>query len=317
MQRARGVRMTGEVPDALSFHPSVIHHWDGGYIGIGIDGELVKLSSDLVVEGPVVKPFPTPIHSSTVLGEQLILTWVDHELLLARMSSIDLDSKLQNGPDRGELRTRREVNVALHPAGTVWSHVLDSEPLSLTSNNEFFTFVLWRKGIYCMGMDAGEHWRKEEPNWPELGRLPSAQTVVASALQNDELTVWSRGGGFASYDVKTGELRSAGVIGFQGILQQVYCTAKHQLLCYESGDVLWVEDGIHRVQQRFKGPVQHALWNEGKDGWNIAGWREEAMLTKDNCLQRTLDEIPVQVLEHKGKRLLVLNNGTFIESNLS
>lgn len=306
--------MAGELPTPLKFHPSAIHRWQNGYIAIGIDGELLKLTSNLESIGEVKKPFPTPIYSSAIVEDQLILTWVDHELLLARMSAINLNSELQNGPERGDLRTRREVNTALHPAGTVWSHILDSEPLTLCSSNEYFTFVLWKKGIYSMGKDAGEHWRKEEPKWPELERLPSAQTVISSSIQGDEVHLWSRGGGHAVYGLLNGEIRSTNLTSFKGILEHVFTHDKNHLLCYDSGDALWIQDGIHVQQKRLNGPIQHALWDEEREAWHIGGWREEGMLSRENYEGQKLQEIPVQILHHLNQRLILLNNGSFRSS---
>ena len=108
---------------------------------------------------------------------------MDHELLLARMASFDLSKPFANGPDRGDLRVRTSIDAALHPAQTIWSHVLDAEPLALCSTDEQFVFILWKKGIYAMGKGTGEDWRKPEPSWPELEKLPHADAVVSASIQ--------------------------------------------------------------------------------------------------------------------------------------
>ena len=175
--------------DPLPFHPAKILGWESGYVAIGIDGEFLALDLELKQIGELKKPFPCPAQHVTTVDDQLIATWVDHELMLARMASFDLAKPFANGPVRGDLRVRTSIDAALHPAQTIWSHVLDAEPLSLCSNDEQFVFILWKKGIYAMGKGTGEDWRKPEPSWPELEKLPHADVIVSASIQGTALHV--------------------------------------------------------------------------------------------------------------------------------
>ena len=109
--------------------------------------------------GEPVRPFPTPIRDAVIVGDRLIATWLDQELLLARMAALDLQNDFTEGVNRGELRVRRTIDKSLHPSGNEWSHVLDAEPISLQSNQNSFSFVLWRKGVYNLSVNSIENWR--------------------------------------------------------------------------------------------------------------------------------------------------------------
>jgi len=299
----------------LPFHPAHIWQWNEGYIAVGIDGEFLTLDLKLKPFGGVKKPFPCSVQSSTLLGDQLIVTWVEHELRLARMASFSLDKGFENGADRGELRTRTSIEAAIHPSGVVWSHVLDAEPLVLCSSEEQFVFILWQKGIYSMGIDAGEHWRKPEPEWTELQHLPHAEIIIAASIQDSTLHLWSRGSGHNTYRCEDGELLSSEIIVCDGILNSVYSHEENHLLCYENGDVVWYRTGAPQIHFTLNGPAQHAMWSREHDAWHIAGWREEVLFTETKPKRRAFDEIPVQILNSNNSTFILMNNGVFIESS--
>ena len=73
--------------EPLPFHPAQVLSWESGYIAVGIDGEFLALDMQMKKVGDVKKPFPCSAQKVTILDNQLIATWVDHELLLARMAS--------------------------------------------------------------------------------------------------------------------------------------------------------------------------------------------------------------------------------------
>jgi len=301
--------------EPLPFHPSQIWRWDEGYIAVGIDGEFLALDLQLQKTSEVTKPFPCSLQSSTLLGKNLIVTWVDHELLLARMASFALDRGLENGPERGELRTRTTIDAALHPAGSVWSHVLDAEPLVLCSNDEQFAFILWQKGIYAMGTDAGEHWRIQEPTWDKMKHLPHAEVVISASFQGSLLHVWSRGAGHNTYLRENGELVHSEVVEYDGILNSVYSHDENHLLCYESGDVIWHRAETPQKHFKLKGPVQHAVWSEQHEAWHIAGWREEVLVSETKDQRHVFNDIPVQIVAYNDSTLVLMNSGEFISSN--
>ena len=221
--------MASELPASLDFTPKQIIEWNEGFIAIGIDGELQKLDSNYVQINKPINPFPTPIRNSTIIESKMIVTWIDSELMLARMASFDLTQDFIQGVERSELRVRRTLDRAIHPAGNIWSHVLDAEPLAIDSRNSSFTFVLWRKGIYNMTKDAHEKWRSEEPSWNKLSKYPRAEETVNVIMNDDFVEIWSRGGGVNRYDHENGNLIEQKIIEIDGFLLNVYNHSKNYL----------------------------------------------------------------------------------------
>lgn len=308
--------MTGTLPPSVPFHALTIVQHPQGYMAVGIDGEFLRLDEHLAPIGEVANPFPMGVRQTCIADGVFVGTWIDHELLMARMAALDFNLPLVEGPDRGVLRTRTTIEAAQHPKGALWSHVLDAEPLALCGHAKGFAFVLYKKGIYAMGNDAGEHWRIELPTWPELKKLPRANDIVAATLNHNSLRVWSRGGGRNTYDLQNGDLISTDVFVYDGVLQEVYSKNQHELLVYGNGSVVWLTAGEVRAEGQLAGPVQHAFWNENESAWRIAGWREELYLSNKGIERKTMSEIPVHILEHNGRIFLLLNNGEWIESNL-
>jgi hypothetical protein len=314
--RHRGGIMTGDLPPKVPFHALSIKEHSEGFLAVGIDGEFLHLDASLQPVGDVMKPFPMSVRHATITNGVLVGTWIDHELLMARMAGLDVSAPFKEGPERGKLRTRTSIEAALHPAGAVWSHVLDAEPLALCGFETGFAFVLYRKGIYAMGKDAGEHWRVELPIWPELSKLPRASDIVTITHANAQLKVWSRGGGTQVYAVENGDLLSTSVFLYDGVLQHVYNHGDHELLVYDNGSMLWLHQGNTVVEGKLGGPIQHAFWNEKEEAWRVAGWREELLLSHTGVQRSKMDEIPVHILWKNDQAYLLLNNGTWIQSSL-
>ena len=307
--------MTEFSVEPLPFHPAQIWQWDGGYIAVGIDGEFLNLDSELKKSGEVRKPFPCPVQSTAIVGNEMIVTWVDHELMLARMASFGLDKGFEDGSDRGELRTRTSIDAAIHPAGVVWSHVLDAEPLALCSSDEQFVFILWKKGIYAMGIDKTEHWRMPEPRWKELERFPHGEVVISASIQGSLLHIWSRGAAHNVYKCENGEVVSSDMVECDGILNSVYSHEESHLLCFENGDVIWHRPETPQIHFKLKGPAQDAVWSVEHDAWHIAGWREEVLFSESKQQRHEFNEIPVQLVHYKGSTLILMNSGEFVESS--
>ncbi len=285
--------MASELPEDLGFTPQKILSWSNGYLVIGVDGELQKLTTNYEPIDKFVKPFPMSIGNATIIGETLIATWLDSELLLARMAAIDLSSKLVQGVERSELRVRRTIDKALHPASSIWSHVLDAEPLALDSNNNSFAFVLWKKGIYNMTHDAHEKWRRKEPHWNQLSKLPRAQETVKLIVKEKILEIWSKGMGVNEYDLETGDILSSEVIDNEGFLLNVFNSGEKYLLQLNDNEVAMLEGKNIILRAKLSGPVSDAFWCDNKKGWYLSGWREIIFLSVSHFTKITLDEIPV------------------------
>ena len=90
------------------------------YVVVGSLGELAKLDNDGKLIGNYSIPFPSTITHSTNLGDYWIGIWLEVEMRLARISSLNLSNIWENGSSRGELRTSLDP-MSLHPKNSVWS----------------------------------------------------------------------------------------------------------------------------------------------------------------------------------------------------
>ena len=102
---------------------------------IGMNGEIQILDENLIAEFEYKKPFPTSISISSISKNTLFACWIDLELMIARIASIDLNSKINNGITRAELRRKLESKSQPQVESSKWSNILDSEPLALISND--------------------------------------------------------------------------------------------------------------------------------------------------------------------------------------
>ena len=305
--------MSSELPASLGFTPKEIQKWDNGFIAMGVDGELQKLDTEYKPIGKVTSPFPTPLRNSTITGSIMISTWIDSELMLARMASFDLTKELIQGVERSELRVRRTMEKAIHPAGNIWSHVLDAEPLAINSNDSGFTFVLWKKGIYCMTVDAHEKWRSEEPSWKELSKLPRAGETVNAIMKKETVEVWSRGGGVNIYNLDNGSIIEQKVIKLDGFLLSIYHDSDNYLLQLNDGQVVLYDGENIILRAKLSGPISNASWNASKKGWYISGWREVIFLSTSTYQRKELIEIPVYY-DYK-RKIALCNDSNWYDVN--
>ena len=299
--------MAWGIPDDLSFTPKQILRFDGGYIVVGVDGHLQKIDTEGKLLGNPARPFPTPIRDAVVIDNTLVATWLDQELLLARMAAISLENDFSDGVNRGDLRVRRTIDKSLHPVGTEWSHVLDAEPLSLAANNNSFSFVLWRRGVYNLSVKATENWRSPEPDWPNLAKIPRAMDTVATTCDDDYFEIWSKGGGMIRYDVNTGTIIEQLTLTLDGYLNQVYKHDNKYLLLYNNSNIALYEEGKIVLNAKLSGPISYAEWSENEEGWHIAGWRELLFVSPTTHNRIALAEIAVFIDAQNG--LYLCNDG--------
>ena len=116
-------------------------------IAIGVDGELCRLDNKWQPIEEHARPFPMSIQDSIIVGEFLIATWIDRELLIAEWV-VYLSMS----------RSRRVLNEVIcellvtlskrFSRGATWAHVLDAEPLAMTNMDDGFVFVLWNRGLW-------------------------------------------------------------------------------------------------------------------------------------------------------------------------
>ena len=307
-QSTRGVMAWG-IPDNLEFTPKEVLRYFDGHIVVGVDGELQKIDHDGNLVGQPKKPFPTPIKSAVIIDNMLVATWLDQELLLARMAAIDLNNEFQQGVNRGDLRVRKTVDKSIHPQGNTWSHVLDAEPLSLTANSNSFTFVLWRKGIYNLSVDAIENWRSPEPSWKKLAKIPRAMETVGTTCDEQYFESWSKGGGIIRFDIQSGKTIESKIIPIDGYLEAVFKHGEHYLLQLNNSTIAIYEAGEIKLTAKLSGPINYAEWSEDDQGWHIAGWRELAFISAKTMSRTQLSEIAVYIDSNSG--IYLCNDGTW------
>ena len=299
--------MAWGIPSMLDFTPMKVLQHNRGLVIIGVDGELQKVSMEGKLVGNPIKPFPTPITNAVIIDNMLIATWLDQELMLARMAGLDLNKDFKTGVNRGDLRVRQTIDKSKHPAGNEWSHVLDSEPLSMASNNDSFTFVLWRKGIYNMSINAIENWRSPEPFWPSLEKIPRAMETVDTTCDEEFFEIWSKGGGMARYNVANGTIMEKKVFDIDGYIQQVYKHGENYLLLVNNSTILMLKHDQIIITAKLSGPIKHAEWCEKTLAWHIAGWRELALLSPSKQNRLPIKEIGVFIDAKTG--LYLCNDG--------
>ena len=301
------MHMAWGIPSNLTFTPKVILHYQSGYLAVGVDGNLQKIDSDGKLVGIPTKPFPTPIKDAVIIGNSLIATWLDQELMLARMAALDLRNDFSEGVHRGELRVRRSIDKSIHPNGNQWSHVLDAEPIAMVANTDTFSFVLWKKGVYNLSENSVENWRSSEPSWSKLSKIPRASETVAMTCDDETLEIWSKGGGVIRYDAITGKIVDQEILPIDGFLNQVYKHNEHYLMLYNNSNIALYEDGEVLVNAKLSGPISYAEWSESDQGWHIAGWREIVFISSDNQKRIPLQEIAVFIDAENG--LYLCNDG--------
>ena len=302
-------------PLQLPFTPSRILQLDDGYLVIGYDGELLLLDSNLVYTEKPVSPFPIAIGQSCIVGNNLIATWLDSELMLARMASIDLDDKFVEGPSRSDLRIQKSLATALHPAGNSWSRVLNSQPLALATDGQRVALVLWQSGIYCLNADSSEIWRSPPPVWSEVGNMPRSDETVSMDFHGSELHIWCAAGGRLVLDADDGTILRSEKVELDTVIENVYRDSEHELVCGNNGEAFHLSDSILRLQTDITGPIQNAIWDSESNAWRISGWRKEVLL-KDQPTVNQFDEIPMCCLNIDGQWWNLFNDGSWKLSNL-
>ena len=229
-------------------------------IAIGVDGELCRLDENWKPLENHARPFPMSIQQAIVVHDVLIATWIDRELLLARMGCLPLDQPFKEGVERGDLRTTRYIEQAILPEGVIWAHVLDAEPLAMTTMDDGFAFVLWNRGVYGFDVTGVERWRAPPPEWPELSHLPMSQETVALYETNSTMEVWSRAGGCLRLSKADGSRIGNAHFELEGALSSVFGTETQRILMLTDGRCYQYKSGSRVADIATKGPIQHAIF---------------------------------------------------------
>ena len=302
------------LPPRIPFLPDKVLHHPAGCVVTGMEGELLWLDLSLHPVGDVSVPIPMRVHQATVNDQAFQGMWLDRELLLAFMASLPLDSQT-NGVRRADLRTSINTTTSHHPAGNLWSHSLDAEPMALAGQGQILVFELYRRGLYSISTNAEERWRMASPTWQYSKRRPRNEETVALHIVNDEIFMTSKGGHVQRRSLETGQLLEEFVLsGVEGPVEHHYRNGVNELVATARGDVFWLKSGEIMHHVRLSGPVQFAVWDERFRGWRIAGWREEAWLGPHLCDRRETREIPIHIHPIGNGALLLFNDGSWENS---
>ena len=298
----------------LLFPPQKLFELDDNRIlVIGMNGEIQILDENLIGEFEFKKPFPTSISISSVSKNILFACWIDLELMIARMASIDLNSEIKNGHSRADLRIKLESKKQPQVESSKWSHILDSEPLALISDDELIVFTSWKRGLYCVDHDSNEIWRIPEIKW--LKKLKNANVIVSIEITEKGILVWSKAAEWFLINKESGEIIKNGQIEFQNILEKIFVHEDKRLLCSPDGFVLWVDNlnPESMLDMKQKGPVHDAKWDLEKDCWRICQWRDDILWSRSEITKSSRDEIGKSVFKHKGIWMVLENSGNFSE----
>ncbi|MAR46497.1 MAG: hypothetical protein CMA41_01660 [Euryarchaeota archaeon] len=256
------------------------------------------------------------IQQAIVVHDVLIATWIDRELLLARMGCLPLDQPFKEGVERGDLRTTRYIEQAILPEGVIWAHVLDAEPLAMTTMDDGFAFVLWNRGVYGFDVTGVERWRAPPPEWPELSHLPMSQETVALYETNSTMEVWSRAGGCLRLSKADGSRIGNAHFELEGALSSVFGTETQRILMLTDGRCYQYKSGSRVADIATKGPIQHAIFFDDST-WILSGWREEISLDETGVTVQKQSEVVVQHLVKDEQLWLLTNDGLLTHSILT
>ena len=264
---------------------------------------------------PVRHPFPGNITNATLVGEHgLASTWVERDLSLARLALIDLREPLQSGIEMSDLRVAVDAGKSdhHHVAGAVWSHILDAEPLAICEYHGDIVFCTHHRGIYRIGPDSTEIWRRKPLIWDLLSDLPDGDVLVALVSSGDSIWAFSIGGGWAEIEGSSGNVIRKGIHQFKSSTNRVWHGSNgNWLLGLSENRMAWwnvLDESISVVN--VNGPIQDACMVEGD--WLITGWRQDLCWRKTNLHSgpesSKRPEIGCKIVDRDSEGFWVLDN---------
>ena len=287
------------------FPPAWIRPHDDGLLLVGRDGEVLNADHEGQHIGQPVRPFPMSLTHGVVVGSRLIATWMDHELRMARFAALDVND-LHDGPSRASVR--RGEREAMHPAGHLWSHALDAEPLALVEHQGNLVLALHPNALYLIDEEGRE-----------LGRtmLPEPQDALGSSLVDlhsepeGSMQVTLRDGSCHRvwFDGKAGQ--TLGRAPTDQPVRDVVHGPHGTLLLTEGHDALWLQDDNVRMTARLSGPPGQVIWSAKHDGWLIAGWRERVVLSSSGFKRSDRNNVDVAIHCTEAEVMIVDNDGTW------
>jgi len=257
----------------------------------------IDVDGGITIDGVTKRPFPISISHAVICDKGLVAIWVDHELRLARMALLALDEPLNDGMTKGQLRTERG---SAEVAGSIWCHILDSEPLAITSRGDLIIFALWQRGIYAIRPDSTEVWRT---GLPELaGKNPPGAEDVSALHIGEEVHVWTRNGNHLILDIDTGEEKDRLTLPIEADLKEVFHDDGQFLLSAKDGWT-YASDGFEiTVAHKQRGTIQDAVFDGKK--WRMICWRDDVIFGGESVRRK---ELGVQIINRDGKWMVIDN----------
>ena len=314
IEATRNQFMDEGLPPSIPFLPDNLVHHEEGALVTGMDGEMQWLDAAMHPVSPVSTPHPMRVRQGVITDGHLIATWLDRELMLACMGAIPVGTA-ENGEQRSELRTSIGSRTIHYPAGHAWAHALDAEPMALATNGDIVVFDLYRRGLYGIGINADEHWRMPPPTWSYPKRRPRNEETVAVHVVGEECWVTSRGGRVQRRSLNDGQLLEEHILPqAEAPVEHHFKHHAHDLLCSTEGTITWMYNMEPIKQVRLSGPIQSAIYDTKAEGWRIAGWREEVVITRLKEQRRPTEELPVHVVPMGSGALVLYNDGSWENS---
>tara|TARA_B100000900_G_scaffold42949_2_gene31961 strand:- start:1933 stop:2883 length:951 start_codon:yes stop_codon:yes gene_type:complete len=306
--------MNEMLPPNIPFLPDQLIRHETGALVSGMDGEFLWVDKQMNPVSPESRPHPMRLCHGVIVDGHLIGTWLDRELMLACMGSIPVNVA-EDGHQRADLRASIGTRVTHHPAGTTWAHALDAEPMAMVSDGTIVVFELYHRGLYGIGLKADEQWRMPTPEWSYPKRRPRNKETISLHVHNSECWITSRGGRVQRRSLADGKLIEEHLLEHaESPLEHHFKHGDHDLLCSTTGEVTWLHAMNVVKQVQLGGPVQSGVWDEQFNGWRIAGWREEIVLSNNHHERRETRELPVHIVPLGCGALVLYNDGSWENS---
>jgi len=293
------------------FAPARLLAGKNRHLLIGVDGEMVWI--DAITLNPVgepANPFPGEVTTAAVFDDgSVVATWVDRELAVARMATIEQCNSFENGVDKPTLRAalRTGVGDTHDVAGATWSRPLRHEPLALCLCGDDIVFASHFGGVYRTTRDSQEVWRAALPQWPELAGLKEGEVIVWVTATEDSIWLFSLAGGWARLSGETGETISQGILQVEAKVEKAWHHDGEWMISLSNERLARarLEDGDLEVMG-VNGLVQWAVHRD--DSWWFTGWREDIHWSSKGMYPSARADIGIGIISHPEHGMLVLTN---------
>ena len=264
---------------------------------------------------PIHHPFPGKITNSAIVCEHfLVSTWIERDLSLARLALIDLREPIESGIEMSDLRVAVDSGKSdhHHVAGSVWSHILDAEPLAICEHEQDIVFCTHHRGIYRIGIDSREIWRQKPLSWDLLNDLPDGDVLVDLISVNNSIWAFSLGGGWAEIEGSSGNVLRKGIHQFKSSTNEVWHgDGGNWLVGLSENRMAWWNSEKEKIAVvNVNGPIQDAIFNE--ETWMITGWRQDLLWPASRFDTEPIDvsrqEIGCKILDRGEEGFWVLDN---------